>query len=177
MYKAKRICHPEQSEGSKMNRDSSANLKMTDPYEFYMKMALELAAKAGDKTHPNPMVGAVIVDETGEIIGKGFHSGYGNPHAEVEAIKSVSEQDKWKLKNATIFVNLEPCCHHGKTPPCVDAILAAGIKKVVVGNLDCNPKVCGKGIEILRKNEVEVVVGVLEKEAKFLNKIFFERFK
>ena len=146
-------------------------------YEFYMKIALELASKAVNKTYPNPLVGAVIVAENDKIIGKGYHTAYGNSHAEVEAINSVSETDKPKLKNSTLFVNLEPCCHYGKTPPCVDAILKAGIKKVVVANIDPNPQVCGGGIKILREHDVEVVSGILEAEGLSLNKIFFERFE
>jgi diaminohydroxyphosphoribosylaminopyrimidine deaminase/5-amino-6-(5-phosphoribosylamino)uracil reductase len=150
---------------------------MTNNNETYMKIAIDLAQKAGEKTYPNPLVGAIIVSEDNEIIGAGYHTAYGNPHAEVEALKSVSFENKTKLKNSTIFVNLEPCCHHGKTPPCVDAILASGIKKVVVANVDCNPKVCGQGIEVLRQNDVEVLVGILEEEGKNLNKKFFERFE
>ena len=143
--------------------------------EFFMKRVLELAQKSGDKAYPNPIVGAVILDDKSEIIGEGYHTAYGKPHAEVEAINSVI--DKSRLKGAAIYVNLEPCCHYGKTPPCVDAILEAGIKTVVIGNVDPNPKVCGHGIAILKKNGVNVRVGILEKEAMLLNKNFFERFE
>jgi MAF protein len=141
--------------------------------EFFMKKTIKLAKNGGNNTYPNPLVGAIIIDENDKIIGKGYHKKYGENHAEVEALISVKEKDKNKLKNATMFVNLEPCCHYGKTPPCTDAILSAGIKKLVIGTIDYTKKVNNRGIEILKKNNVEIVVGVLEKEAKILNKKFF----
>lgn len=135
----------------------------------YMKRALQLARIAEGSTSPNPMVGAVIVYEN-KIIGEGYHHRCGEAHAEVEAINSV--KDKELLKRSTMYVSLEPCSHHGKTPPCVDLILSVGIPKVVVAMEDPFHKVSGRGIEILRQHNVEVEVGILEKDAKFLNRFF-----
>lgn len=140
-------------------------------FEKYMKIALDLAKERKGYTHPNPTVGAVIVKD-GKIIGKGYHYKAGLPHAEREAIKDAKSKG-YDLKGSTMFVTLEPCCHYGKTPPCTDAIIEEGISKVVVATLDPNPLVEGKGVEILKKNGVEVVVGVLEKEAKKINEDFF----
>ncbi|HHW20953.1 bifunctional diaminohydroxyphosphoribosylaminopyrimidine deaminase/5-amino-6-(5-phosphoribosylamino)uracil reductase RibD [Thermodesulfovibrio thiophilus] len=137
---------------------------------FFMKKALLLAKKAGWKTSPNPMVGAVIV-KNGEIISKGFHKKAGLPHAEAEAIMNA----KQSIKGATLYVNLEPCCHRDKkTPPCTDAIINSGIKRVVIAMKDPNPKVSGKGIEILRNNKIEVIEGILEDEAKKLNEFYIK---
>jgi len=133
----------------------------------YMERALELAKKGWGFVNPNPMVGAVIVKD-GRIIGEGYHRYYGGDHAEVEAINSAKEP----VEGSTIYVNLEPCCHYGKKPPCVEAIIAAGIKKVVISMLDPNPLVSGKGVEILRENGIEVITGVLEDKARKLNEIF-----
>lgn len=138
-------------------------------YNYYMNLAIEEAKKAQGKTNPNPLVGAIILKD-GKIISKGCHKGIGLPHAEVDALSSAKES----VKGGTLFVNLEPCCHYGKTPPCTEAIVSAGIKKVVVGSLDPNPLVAGKGVEILRKNKIEVVTGIMEKESKKLNEIFFK---
>ncbi len=135
----------------------------------YMKRAIHLAKKGVGFTSPNPLVGAVIV-KGGKVIGEGYHQNYGSNHAEVEAINS----SKVSVKGATIYVNLEPCSHYGKTPPCANRIVAEKISRVVIATLDPNPKVAGKGIEILKKNNIEVVVGVLEKEAKQLNEIFIK---
>lgn len=132
----------------------------------YMKRAIELSLQGEGFVHPNPIVGAVIV-KNNEIIGEGFHEKYGGKHAEVNAINSCKSTE-----DSTIYVTLEPCCHYGKTPPCTEAIIKAGIKKVVVGLLDPNPLVSGKGVEILRKNGIEVIVGVLEKEIAKINEIF-----
>ncbi len=139
--------------------------------EKYMKMALDLAKERKGYTHPNPTVGSVIVKDS-NVIGKGYHYKAGLPHAEREAIKDAKSKG-YDLKGSTMFVTLEPCCHYGKTPPCTDAILEEGIKKVVVATLDPNPLVSGKGVEILKKNGVEVIVGVLEKDAKKINEDFF----
>lgn len=139
-------------------------------HDQYMKRCLELAAAGLGKVSPNPIVGAVIVHNE-KIIGEGFHSGYGNPHAEVEAIKSVS--DKSLLSSSTLFVNLEPCNHFGKTPPCTDLILENKIPEVVICNLDPNPLVAGKGIARLKESGVKVTVGILENEGLFLNRRFF----
>lgn len=134
----------------------------------YMKLALNLAKKGKGFVSPNPMVGAVIV-KNGKIIGKGFHQEYGKEHAEVNALKSCIENPQ----GSEIYVSLEPCCHFGKQAPCVNAIINSGIKKVYVACLDPNPLVSGKGIQILRENNIEVEIGLLEKECKKINKEFF----
>lgn len=135
----------------------------------YMKLALELAKKGLGNVEPNPMVGCVIV-KNGKIIGQGWHKKFGGPHAEINALKNC----KVSAKGATMYVSLEPCCHFGKTPPCVNAIIAAGIKKVVAAVKDPTKKVAGKGFAILKKAGIEVVVGICEKEAKELNAAFFK---
>jgi len=134
-----------------------------------MLRCLELAAKGLGEVAPNPMVGCVIVLD-GAIIAEGYHEVYGGPHAEPNAI---SKADAALLQKATLYVNLEPCSHHGKTPPCADLIISKGIGKVVIGNLDPNPLVAGKGIQKLKDAGIEVVQGVLDKECKELNKRFF----
>lgn len=136
--------------------------------EEYMKIALELAQKGCGWTSPNPMVGAIIVKE-GRIIGQGWHEKYGQLHGERNALASCTESPK----DATMYVTLEPCCHYGKQPPCVDAILEAGVKRVVVGSDDPNPLVQGKGIQILRDHGVEVTEHVLRQECDKLNEVFF----
>ena len=135
-----------------------------------MRRCLELARKGLGLTRQNPLVGAVIVHND-RIIGEGYHNEYGGPHAEVVAIDSVRE--KHLLKESTIYVNLEPCSHHGKTPPCSFLIRESGIKRVVIGCSDSNPLVSGKGISILKDGGAEVCIGVLEKESRFLNRRFF----
>lgn len=137
--------------------------------EFYMRRALELATLGRGYTNPNPMVGAVIVKD-GRIIGEGYHEKYGGLHAERNALKNCTEDPK----GATVYVTLEPCCHHGKTPPCTDALIDAGIGKVVVGSLDVNPLVAGKGVKILEDQGIEVVTGVMEEECRRLNRIFIK---
>lgn len=134
-----------------------------------MRMALELARKGKGWTTPNPLVGAVIV-KGGRVIGQGYHQKYGQPHAEVNAIASAKED----VTGATLYVTLEPCSHFGKTPPCSDLLIDKNIKRVVVGTLDPNPLVAGKGIERLRSNGIEVVTGVLEEESQKLNEIFIK---
>lgn len=134
----------------------------------YMSIAISLAKRAWGQTSPNPMVGAVIV-KNDRIIGKGYHRQAGSPHAEINAIKS----SKGNIGNSTIYVTLEPCCTFGRTPPCTDAIMEAGIKRVVVGCLDPNPKHAGKGVNILKKAGIEVRVGIMEKECLQLNESFF----
>lgn len=143
--------------------------------EGYMKVALDLAKIRKGLTHPNPTVGAVIVKDK-KIIGKGYHYKAGMPHAEREAIKDAKEKGH-DLKGSTMFVTLEPCCHYGRTPPCTDAIVEEGISKVVIGTLDQNPLVTGKGVEILRSSGVEVITGVLEKECYKINEDFFTYIK
>ena len=137
---------------------------------IYMKRCLYLAQKALGKTYPNPLVGAVLVYKD-QIIGEGWHHQAGSPHAEVNAISSV--QDKSLLLKSTLYVNLEPCSHFGKTPPCVDIIKTYSIPRVVIGSIDPNPKVAGKGIKALKKWGCEVKSGILKKESDFLNRRFF----
>ena len=120
--------------------------------EKYMSMAIELAKKACGYTNPNPMVGAVIVKD-GQVLGKGYHTRCGCLHAEREALKDCQSRGV-TVTGATMYVTLEPCCHYGKTPPCTEAIIENGIAKVVVGSLDPNPKVAGKGIQILSGHEI-----------------------
>ena len=134
----------------------------------YMRLALQLAARGEGWTSPNPMVGAVIV-KGGRIIGQGWHERYGALHAERNALRACTEDPA----GATMYVTLEPCCHHGKQPPCTDAVLEAGIGRVVVGSADPNPLVAGRGIEILRTHGIEVTEGVLRAECDALNRIFF----
>ena len=138
--------------------------------ESYIKRCFHLAQKGLGRVAPNPMVGCVIVFND-QIIGEGFHTQYGFPHAEVQAIQAVKDQRL--LENATLYVNLEPCAHQGKTPPCADLIISKGIKKVVISNGDPNPLVNGKGIEKLRQAGVEVISQVLEEEGSELNRRFF----
>lgn len=138
--------------------------------EKYMLRALQLAALGGVSVAPNPMVGCVIVYND-KIIGEGYHKKYGEPHAEVNAVESVA--DKTLLPQATIYVTLEPCAHHGKTPPCANLIVKHQFKKAVIATVDPFSLVAGKGIELLKKAGIETVVGVKEQEAQLLNKRFF----
>lgn len=135
----------------------------------WMKRALFLAAKARGRTSPNPMVGAVIVKD-GILVSEGYHEKAGNDHAEIVAIRRAGQ----KAKGSTLYINLEPCIHYGKTPPCVPAIIEAGIKSVVIGVEDPNPLVKGEGIRKLKEAGLDVQVGVLEKESKKLNEAFFK---
>lgn len=142
-------------------------------HELYMKRALELAKKGIGYTSPNPLVGAVIV-KYGKIIGEGYHRAYGENHAEVNAFLDVEEHDVEDARGATMYVTLEPCSHYGKTPPCANTIVEKGIKKVIIGLVDPNPLVAGKGIEILRNNGIEVITGVLEEECSKVNEAFLK---
>ncbi len=135
---------------------------------IFMKMALALAEKGVGWVNPNPMVGAVIVKD-GRPIARGYHHKLGDLHAERDALANCTESPE----GATMYVTLEPCCHHGRQPPCTDAILEAGIARVVVGSGDPNPLVAGKGLSILREHGVEVTEHVLEKECRTLNTVFF----
>jgi len=139
-------------------------------HEDYMQQCLELAQKGAGSVSPNPMVGCVIV-HNGQVIGKGCHKKYGQAHAEVNAINSVTNKEL--LKESTIYVSLEPCAHFGLTPPCSDLIIKMKIPRVVIGAFDSNEKVAGKGIDRLRNAGIEVITGVLEKESRELNKRFF----
>jgi len=136
----------------------------------YMRRCFELARMGRNRVAPNPMVGAVIVHNN-RIIGEGYHREFGKPHAEVNAISSVA--DKSLLTESTMYVNLEPCSHYGKTPPCSDLIVQKKIKKVVIGCLDSNPEVAGKGVSHMRQYGVMVDLGILEKESRKLNRRFF----
>ena len=140
--------------------------------ETYMRRCLELAQLSAGHVAPNPLVGAVLVHGD-RIIGEGYHELYGKAHAEVNCINSVREEDQPLIEQSTIYVSLEPCAHHGKTPPCADLILSRRIPRVVVGCRDPFPLVNGKGIEKLRAAGVEVTVGVLEEECVELNRRFF----
>jgi diaminohydroxyphosphoribosylaminopyrimidine deaminase/5-amino-6-(5-phosphoribosylamino)uracil reductase len=139
---------------------------------FYMQHCLELASRGSGHTAPNPMVGAVLVYED-RIIGEGWHRQYGQAHAEVNCIASVKENDTHLIPLSTLYVTLEPCAHTGKTPPCADLIIRHKIPKVAIGCRDPFPEVDGKGIERLKAAGVEVIVGVLERECRELNKRFF----
>ena len=143
---------------------------MVNSDEKYMMRCLQLASNGEGNTYPNPMVGSVIVYE-GKIIGEGFHWKAGEPHAEVNAINSV--KDKSLLSKSTLYVNLEPCAHFGKTPPCSLLIINHKIPRVVIGCVDSFSEVSGKGIEMMRKKGIDVVIGVLEPESRFINRRFF----
>jgi len=138
----------------------------------YMQRSLQLAALGNRHAPPNPMVGCVIVHQD-RIIGEGWHRQYGGPHAEVNAFKSILPKDKSLIPHAIVYVNLEPCCFHGKTPACTDLLLQHRPTRVVVANLDPNPKVAGKGITILQQSGIEIQTGLLEKEGAWLNRRFF----
>lgn len=141
---------------------------MSDPFENrMMARALELAERATGRTSPNPLVGAVIVKD-GIKVGEGYHRRVGAPHAEIVALRQAGK----KARGATLFVNLEPCCHHGRTPPCVEAIIASGIGRAVVAMRDPNPLVRGRGINALRRAGLKVEVGLMRERARRLNEIF-----
>ncbi len=140
--------------------------------EMYMRRCLQLASCGMQEARPNPMVGAVIVAQ-GRIIGEGYHIRCGEAHAEVNAFASVKPADEHLLAEATIYVSLEPCAHQGRTPPCADLIVRKGVRRVVVGCVDPFAKVQGRGIAILREAGIDVTVGVLEEECRWLNRRFF----
>ena len=140
--------------------------------QLYMRRCLQLASNGRQNAKPNPMVGAVIVAADGRIIGEGYHVRCGEGHAEVNAFASVRPEDEPLLKDATIYVSLEPCSHYGKTPPCADLIVRKGVKRCVVGCVDPFAKVHGRGIQKLRDAGIEVTVGVLEEECRRLNRRF-----
>ncbi len=156
-----------------MSTDTSHNGLHSGKYDRdMMRRALQLAANGAGYVSPNPMVGAVIVAEDGRIIGQGWHRKYGGPHAEVQAFRSVSPRDERRLSEATIYVTLEPCSHYGKTPPCAKLIVDKRVRRVVVGCGDPNPKVSGRGIEMIRQAGIEVTENVLRDECVALNKRF-----
>ena len=142
---------------------------MTEKDKYWIRETLKLAKKAKGLTSPNPMVGSIILDENGNKLCDGYHSKAGTDHAEIVALKKAGN----KAKNGILYVNLEPCCHYGKTPPCTKAIIEAGIKKVVIGSIDPNEKVSGQGINTLKEAGVEVIYGVLKEKCDELNKFFF----
>lgn len=131
-----------------------------------------MAQRGAGKVSPNPLVGAVLVCK-GRVIGEGFHRAWGEAHAEVMAFDSVAEHDRHLIPKSTLYVNLEPCSHYGKTPPCSLRVIKEGVKKVVIGAQDPNPQVSGKGVAMLKENGVDVITGILEKEARFLNRFFY----
>jgi len=138
-------------------------------YEKYMSVALTQARRGMGRVSPNPLVGAVVV-KGGGVVGLGYHRRAGTPHAEIHALSQAGK----KANRADLYVNLEPCCHHGRTPPCVDAIIASGIKKVVIGMIDPNPLVAGKGIAQLKRAGLEICPGVLEKDCRKVNEIYIK---
>jgi len=142
--------------------------------EFWMRHAIRLAEKAWGETHPNPMVGSVLVDEKGAILSEGYHKRAGEFHAERMALTGIQLTAE-QQNTSTLYVTLEPCCTHGKTPPCTEIILEKGIKRVVVGAIDPNPAHLARGIELLRQQGVEVITGVLSQECAELNPIFHHR--
>ena len=141
--------------------------------EKFMHRCIQLAKNGQQNAKPNPMVGAVIVSADGRIIGEGYHVRCGEGHAEVNAFASVCQEDEALLRNATMYVSLEPCSHYGKTPPCADLIIKKGVRRVVVGCIDEFAEVQGRGIQKLRDAGISVVVGVLEAECRVLNRRFF----
>lgn len=145
-------------------------------YEKYMKKCLKLASKGAGGVSPNPMVGAILVNKKGEIIATGYHKGYGLNHAEVECIKNYENNGGKDFSDLTMFVNLEPCNHYGKTPPCADFIIKKGVKKVVIACSDPNPKHTG-GAKKLKDAGIEVVSDILKDEAIKLNEVFFKNIK
>ncbi len=148
---------------------SSLTLSCSQEDCRFMKEAIRLASKGTGFVSPNPLVGALVVRD-GKIVGRGFHEKFGGPHAEVNALRDARE----KARGATLYVTLEPCNHHGKTPPCTVAILESGVKRVVIGMMDPNPDVKGGGAKVLKEHGIEVVCGVLEEECKRQNEIFLK---
>lgn len=137
--------------------------------EQYMRMCFELAKQGMGSVLPNPMVGCVVLDKNGNMVSKGYHKKYGENHAERDALLKLQNNE---AEGGTLYVNLEPCSHYGKTPPCVDLIIERKLKKVVIASRDPNPKV--DGLSKLREAGINVVEGILEEEAKFLNRVFFK---
>lgn len=140
--------------------------------ERYIQRCLELAEKGKGQVSPNPMVGAVLV-YSDRIIGEGWHMQYGGPHAEVNCIQSVAEADKELIPESTMYVSLEPCAHYGKTPPCANRLVAERVKKVVICNSDPFDMVAGRGVDILKNNNIQVTTGVLAEHGRWLNRRFF----
>ncbi len=145
------------------------NSIMNTQHEKYMRMCFELALLGKGHVSPNPMVGCVVLDKAGNVVSKGYHKKYGENHAERDALLKLQNNE---AEGGTLYVNLEPCSHYGKTPPCVDLIIEKKIKKVIIAMRDVNPKV--DGISKLREAGIEIIEGVLEDEAKFLNRVFIK---
>ena len=141
-------------------------------HEIYIQRTLELARRGGVAASPNPLVGCCIVHEN-RVIGEGWHQRYGEAHAEVNAVASVQPKDRHLIEKSTLYVNLEPCCYHGNTPPCTDLILRHLIPRVVICNLDPNPRIAGEGVKRLRAQGVDVHTGILAHEGAWLNRRFF----
>ena len=138
-----------------------------DPDEVFMRRTLTLARRGLGRVSPNPMVGCVLVKD-GRIVAEGWHRRFGGPHAECDALSRAGA----RARGATVFVNLEPCCHHGKTPPCTDALIAAGVRRVVTAMRDPDPRVAGKGLAALRRAGIRVSLGPMAEEARGLNRAF-----
>ena len=162
----------EQNKVSFLDPKTGEPLSQQEIDEMFMRRCLQLAKNGRQNAKPNPMVGAVIVSSEGRIIGEGYHVRCGEGHAEVNAFASVKPEDEHLLKDATIYVSLEPCSHYGKTPPCADLIVRKGVKRCVCGCVDPFAKVQGRGIQKIREAGIEVTVGVLEAECLELNKRF-----
>lgn len=143
-------------------------------YEKYMKKCIKLALKADGKTSPNPLVGCVVLDKNGKEMATGYHSAYGMPHAEADALSRLDNEVGDEAKGGTLIVNLEPCSHFGKTPPCADLIIKKGIKTLVIGMEDPNPLVAGDGIKKCKEAGIKVVENVLYEEVKQLNEVFIK---
>ena len=138
-------------------------------HKEFMLRAIELAGRAEGKTFPNPLVGALVVKK-GKIFGEGYHKKAGSAHAEIIALR----KSRKNARGASLYVSLEPCAHHGKTPPCVDSIIKSGVKRVYAAMKDPNPLVNGRGLNLLRKNGIEVKTGICRKKAEKLNKVYIE---
>ena len=138
-----------------------------------MARALALAALAGGRTSPNPLVGCVVLDANGELVGEGYHRQAGEPHAEVMALRRAGD----RAQGGTLYVTLEPCCHHGRTPPCSEAVIAAGLRRVVIALDDPDPRVAGGGMAQLKAAGIEVISGVRRAEAAQQNRAFLPRIR
>jgi len=149
----------------------SNQTKFTDFDKEMMNLALSIAKEGEGHVSPNPMVGCVITN-SGKVISRGYHEKFGENHAEVNAINATA--DKKLLQDSTLYVTLEPCCHHGKTPPCTELILKCGVKKIVIASRDPSDKVDGRGVSILKESGIEVMMGLFENEAEFLNPAFYK---
>lgn len=147
-------------------------------HERWMQRCLDLAQRGAGTVSPNPMVGAVVVAPDGAVLGEGYHQNYGGPHAEVFAIEEAEKRAGTEvLRQATLYVNLEPCSHHGKTPPCADLVVEKAIPRVIVGMQDPNPEVAGRGLARLREHSIAVTTGVLEPACRRLNEAFVHLLK